>query len=97
MGLTGNKLFERSVEIDRLALSPGDVVVLYSDGITEAMNTKLELFGEDRLQSVVDRHADAEAGDIERAILKEVREFMGAEPAHDDMTLFVLRAAAPGR
>ncbi|MCC6538114.1 MAG: PP2C family protein-serine/threonine phosphatase [Bryobacterales bacterium] len=97
LGLTGNKLFERSVEIDRLALAPGDVVVLYSDGITEAMNSQLELFGEDRLQSVVDRHADAEAGGIERAILKEVREFMGAEPAHDDMTLFVLRAAAPGR
>jgi len=97
LGLTGNRLFERSVEIDRLALSPGDVVVLYSDGITEAMNAKLELFGEDRLQSVVDRHAAADAAGIERAIPKGVREFMGAEPAHDDMTLFVLRAAAPGR
>ena len=92
LGLTGNRLFERAIEMETLALEAGDVVVFYSDGITEAMNAARELYGEERLQAVVESNAGLDAAGLEREILREVREFMAGEPPHDDMTLFVLRA-----
>lgn len=92
LGLTSNLLFERALAMDRLEMEPGDVVVFYSDGITEAMNPALELFGEERLEETVRLHAALDASGLEREILREVRAFMAGEPVHDDMTLFVLRA-----
>ena len=92
LGLTTSRLFDRSIEVETLDLGSGDFVVFYSDGITEAMNGSLELFGEDRLKEVVERHSDLDAAALERAILLSVREFMGPEPPHDDMTLLVIGA-----
>jgi sigma-B regulation protein RsbU (phosphoserine phosphatase) len=92
LGLATSRTFDRSVEVDTLALGVGDAVVFYSDGITEAMNSSRELFGEERLEAVVQRHAGLDAAGMEMAILSEVRRFMAGEPPHDDMTLFVLKA-----
>ena len=92
LGLTTSRLFDRSIEVETLDLDSGDFVVFYSDGITEAMNGSLELFGEDRLKEVVERSSDLDAAALERAILLSVREFMGPEPPHDDMTLLVIGA-----
>jgi serine phosphatase RsbU (regulator of sigma subunit) len=92
LGLTSNRLFERSIAMESLRFEDGDVAVFYSDGITEAMNASRELYGEDRLQAVVDRHAGLDAAGLEQEILREVREFMDGEPPHDDMTLLILRA-----
>jgi serine phosphatase RsbU (regulator of sigma subunit) len=92
LGLAASRTFDRSIEMETLALETGDLVVFYSDGITEAMNASRELFGEDRLEAVVDRYARLEATGIESAILREVRGFIGDEPPHDDMTLLVIRA-----
>lgn len=92
LGLAPSRLFDRAIQVDQLDLQPGDVVVFYSDGITEAMNTALELFGEERLEAVVQQHAGLDAAGIEAAILREVRSFAAGEPPHDDMTLLVLKA-----
>jgi sigma-B regulation protein RsbU (phosphoserine phosphatase) len=56
LGLTAGRLFDRAVELETLTLDQGDVVVFYSDGITEAMNPTRELYGEHRLETVVRRH-----------------------------------------
>ena len=72
-------------------LSPDDVVVLYTDGITEAMNAREDMFGEERLYEVI-RHVNGlNAGEILTNILNAVKEFTGDYPQSDDITLMVVR------
>jgi len=72
-------------------LSPGDVVVLYTDGITEAMNAREDMFGEERLYEVI-RHVNGlNAGEILTNILNAVKEFTADYPQSDDITLMVVR------
>jgi sigma-B regulation protein RsbU (phosphoserine phosphatase) len=72
-------------------LEPGDVLVLYTDGLTEAENMRSEPYGEDRLLEVVRAHASRPATEIKQAIINSVITFMGAAPPFDDTTLVVVR------
>lgn len=69
----------------------GDLLVLFSDGITEAPNRREEPFGEDRLVAVVKQTRELPARAICDAILAAVRTFTGDRPAPDDQTLLVVR------
>lgn len=69
----------------------GDVIVLFSDGITEAPNRHDEQFGEERLIAVAQQHAHLPARATCDAILAAVRSFTGDRPAPDDQTLLVVR------
>ncbi len=74
-------------------LMPGDVFILYTDGITEAQNPRGQFFGEDHLLDVVLEYKDATAGQILEAVLAEVHSFVGNEPRQDDIALIVIRRA----
>jgi sigma-B regulation protein RsbU (phosphoserine phosphatase) len=67
-------------------LDPGDTVVLYTDGIIEAMNAKEELYGYERFESLVRRSA-SDPDSLKSAIIEDVNRFTGLSPQHDDMTL----------
>lgn len=71
------------------SLDPGDVLVLYTDGITEAMNEKREEFGIARLVEVVSRYGREEVETLRERILLDVRAHMAKQ--RDDMTLFIIR------
>lgn len=74
----------------RLELEPGDVLVLYTDGLTAAQNGHGEAFGTARLERVL-KHTGAEgAEEVRDALVAELTEFLGAERLHDDVTLLVL-------
>jgi len=91
LGLTSNVLFERNLRTETLHLGSGDIVVFYSDGLTEAMNPKRELFGEERLRDIVAGWNGGDADALRRSILEAVHRFTrGAEPS-DDLTLLVMR------
>jgi serine phosphatase RsbU (regulator of sigma subunit)/DNA-binding NarL/FixJ family response regulator len=70
--------------------APGDVLVLFTDGITEAQNRWGEFFGEQRLVNVIQDSKNRPARKILEAILTEVHNFMGEAPPQDDITLLVL-------
>ena len=91
LGITGGKLFETFLKIQELQLQPGDTVVFYSDGLTEAMNRKLEQFGEARLMASVEKTDRLGATAARDSILGDVREFLGGVHPQDDMTVVVLR------
>ncbi|NDJ76404.1 MAG: SpoIIE family protein phosphatase [Chloroflexi bacterium] len=79
------------VEAVEYQLEPGDVLVLYTDGLTEAENIQGEPYGEERLVEVVRRAAHLSAEEIEQQITDSVIEFMGSAPPFDDTTLMVVR------
>jgi sigma-B regulation protein RsbU (phosphoserine phosphatase) len=87
--------FEQILAEDTRRLSPGDVVVLYTDGITEAMDTNGELFGEAALARVLQSHRHLDAAGIRERVLREVRAFVGDAEQHDDMTMVVLKLTEP--
>jgi len=69
---------------------PGDQLVLYTDGITEADNGRGELFGVERLDKVLENCAVG-APDLLRSVVAAVEEFTAGVPAHDDRTLLVAK------
>jgi len=78
----------QSVKVD---LKPGDVLVLYTDGVTEAINDKDEEFGEERLLQVITETRSRPAQEIMDRILAAITAFAGDRPQYDDITIMVLR------
>jgi sigma-B regulation protein RsbU (phosphoserine phosphatase) len=72
-------------------LEPGDMLVIYSDGVTEATNHEYEEFGEDKLIEVLRKHRDEPATKIVEAVTKALTEFAAGAPQADDITLVVAK------
>ena len=72
-----------------VALQPGDGVVLYTDGITEAVDMHYRLYGIDRLYTVISQHWAGTAQDIQAAVMADVRCHIGDQKVYDDITLVV--------
>ena len=85
--------FAELLEEDTVALHAGDVVVLYTDGITEAMNASSDLFGEARLSRIVEEHGHLDSGELRERILREIESFVGTADQHDDMTMILLKVS----
>ena len=71
-------------------LDPGDVLVLYSDGVTEAQNVNKCFFGEDRLIEAVSGRLGNSALEIQEGILEDLQSFMGEKSQADDIVLSIL-------
>jgi hypothetical protein len=91
LGITAARVFSTQLKMVEMALSEGDAVVFYSDGITEAMNSSLEQFGEERLMEAVEKADHLAAAGARDSILSAVSAFLGGVHPQDDMTLVVLR------
>ncbi len=78
--------------IDESGFSPGDTLVLYTDGVTEAFNDRGEEFGERRLVDSLRRHRDLQPPALMKSILDDVKQFSPHEQ-QDDITLLVARCA----
>ena len=70
-----------------MPLQPGDIIVLYTDGITEAMNADSDLFGDSRLSRIVEEHGHLDSDELRERILREIEAFVGERRSarrHDD-------------
>jgi CHASE2 domain-containing sensor protein len=85
-------LDEANYEETELKMEPGDKVVYYTDGIVEAMNKNEDMYGFDRLNDVVKASTAENAEDLMNDIIKDVSDFTGAAPQHDDLTIIVVSA-----
>ncbi|MDD1717546.1 MAG: SpoIIE family protein phosphatase [Methanoregulaceae archaeon] len=74
-----------------LPIGPGDVVVMYTDGVTESINAQENFFGEDRLHTIIRDSARLTAQEILDRILSGVQEFTADMPQFDDITLLVIK------
>lgn len=74
-----------------IELKVGDIIVLYTDGITEARNMKKSLYGLERLCEVISKSWDKSAEKIKQDVIADVRLFMGEQKQFDDITLLILK------
>jgi sigma-B regulation protein RsbU (phosphoserine phosphatase) len=95
-GLVVGMLEEAAFEEETFELRPGDRLVFYTDGVSEAERADREQFGEERLHALVQGlPPDLSAAEITERILAGVREFLAGREAGDDITLLVLRVLGP--
>lgn len=76
---------------NELTLAPGDAIYLYTDGVTEATNLNEELYGEERLQKVLDIYKDVTPETICAEVKIDVDKFVGEAPQFDDITMLAIR------
>jgi phosphoserine phosphatase RsbU/P len=81
---------EAEFEVKEMQLSPGDRIVIYTDGVTEAQNPRGEFFGRKPLREVVVAHAGDACCALHDAIVRTVKNFTGAAQQADDITLVVV-------
>jgi serine phosphatase RsbU (regulator of sigma subunit) len=89
--IDGGELFERLLTEATLPLGRGDVLMFFTDGISEAMNADSDLFGESRLAALVEEHGHLATDELRERILREIDAFVAGAPQHDDMTMILLK------
>ncbi|HSK10805.1 MAG TPA: SpoIIE family protein phosphatase [Vicinamibacterales bacterium] len=89
--LDGGELFERLLQEESVPLGPGDLLLFFTDGISEAMNAESDMFGEARLAELVAEHGDLPPGELRERMLREIDAFVAGAPQHDDMTMILVK------
>jgi sigma-B regulation protein RsbU (phosphoserine phosphatase) len=87
LGLFADNHYEEG----RLHLQPGDLILLFSDGLPEASDPAGNEFGDQRIEDLIKRHSTSDPPALLDHILQEVAQFSAGAPARDDLTIFVLR------
>jgi serine phosphatase RsbU (regulator of sigma subunit) len=77
-------------------LYPGDVLVVYTDGVTEARGTSDEEFGEDRLKDLLQRSVGLSATAVASTLAEQMRQWIAGTEQHDDVTFVVVTMTAAG-
>lgn len=84
-------LFRKTISVEKLTLRQDDMLVIYTDGITEAMNPAREQFGEGRLLTAIKRHGHKTAQEFAEALNQEIHEFTAGAAQNDDITLVAIK------
>jgi Stage II sporulation protein E (SpoIIE)/Type II CAAX prenyl endopeptidase Rce1-like len=91
LGLEMGEIFSKTLVEGELQLEPGNTLVFYTDGFTEAMNVSGQEYGEDRFLKFLSENDNGSANDLVNLAIKEIQSFAGEAPQHDDMTMVVLK------
>ncbi len=82
-----NSVYEKATN----EISPGQILVIYTDGLWEAHNAEDEMFGKERVRSIIRSHSDKSSETIVEALIGEVKQFRGSVVQEDDITLVVIK------
>jgi sigma-B regulation protein RsbU (phosphoserine phosphatase) len=93
-GIVLGAFHDIDLEECEISVALGDLLVFFTDGVTEAMDADNQLFGEDGLRAAVTAKPKASAQEVLEAIVQAVNTFMGNTPQSDDLTLFVVKRHA---
>ena len=85
-GLEGIPYQQETIQLEK-----GDSIYLYSDGATDAINVKEEMFGEDRLEQSINVHKDKTPEEILKSIKADIDQFVGEADQFDDITMLCLQ------
>jgi len=87
LGLMRNARYECA----QVSLAPGDLLVIFTDGLIEAENDKEEEFGELRMLTILNSRSDRKASEVLSELMSSADQFVGTAPQHDDITCLVMR------
>ena len=88
-------MFDGLLTEQTVSLAPGDLVVWFTDGISETMNEAFDCFGEERLAQVLEQYAHLPFEQLRSYILAELRAFANGADQHDDMTMILMKIEIP--
>lgn len=91
LGLDTGEIFDRTLVAEKVRLEPGDVFVLYTDGVVESRSPDGEEYGYDRLLDTLREHRHEDADELHASLLEDLNRFIGRPQYSDDMTLLVLK------
>jgi len=91
VGIERGIVFEKSLVEEEVKLSPGQIYAFFTDGVTEAMNEKNELFGDENLNAILKNKSKARSSEIVNEIWSSVQTFRGEAEINDDMTMVVVK------
>lgn len=91
LGMVRNNSYKNFIEAKEFAYEPGDIMVLYTDGITEAKSAKGEEFGYDRLAEVLMDVKDQSSRAIQEHLIQKLYEFSGTDNINDDYTTMIVK------
>ncbi len=91
LGLEIGIIFERTLIEQEISLKEGEIYAFFSDGITEAMNEKKDLFGEDKLTELLKNQTSKRSAEIMNFVWDEIKTFRGQAPPSDDMTMVLVK------
>ena len=91
MGILRNSEYDKYVHANDLTLQPGDLLVLHTDGITEATNRDGEQFGEERLRQSLMQHVGKNPAEIKEGIIADLYSFSEEKRLDDDYTLVIVK------
>jgi serine phosphatase RsbU (regulator of sigma subunit) len=91
LGLDRGEFFRNTLSEETLRLQPGDVFVLYTDGVVESRNPLGEEYGYERLLDLLQMQRHEDASDLHDALLHDLNTFIGSTEYDDDLTLVVLK------
>jgi serine phosphatase RsbU (regulator of sigma subunit) len=91
LGIIRNEKFNDYIEVTKVNYSPGDIVLLYTDGITEASNRAHEQFGYERLRCFVEANALHEPKAIQDSLLQDIFDFCNGKVLDDDYTALIIK------
>jgi hypothetical protein len=91
LGLAYGEQYNSIIREARIPFEERDLFVFYTDGVSEAMNTQEEIFGEERLKEVIKKHAHLSPQQLQEKIVEAVAQFSGKAPQHDDFTMVVVK------
>ena len=91
IGLNDKGMFEQTLEELNLSPSPNDILIFYTDGLTEAMDTQNNQFGIERLEKLIENNSDKNSAEIKNLISRNINDYIGSNYQHDDLTFVVLK------
>jgi serine phosphatase RsbU (regulator of sigma subunit) len=92
IGLNDKGLFEKTIETETVKTNADDIILLYSDGVTETMNMVKDQFGDENIKRIIKNNSSKSAEEIKNALLNALTAFRGPANQHDDITIVVLKA-----
>lgn len=91
IGLTNKEIFDNKINEIELNITGSDLFLLYTDGVTEALNEMHQFYGTERLTNLIAKHKEESSSDLISIITKEVKTFIATAEQHDDMTIMAIQ------
>jgi len=92
IGLNDKGVFEKTLEEITIKPASKDIIFFFTDGISEAMNSYFQLFGEENIKRIIKNNSEKSAAEIKNALLNAITAFRGTAYQNDDLTFIILKA-----